>query len=212
MKKPIPIKISERRKTLGLTQERLGTLLGVSPQAVSKWENAECLPDLTLIPALCEALRISADELLDVPPQPVGRNGTALVSAKELRICSKRGLMLSVTGEEAVKAIQQANPSALRELSSLLADDAVLRIFQALSFTALGYEEEIAARCSLSAEAVRDALFRLLRMELCQCDPNGYVLGPNAYLAYALLSAAWLASPEGRADVGEITVSYTTHT
>ena len=49
-------------------------------------------------------------------------------------------------------------------------------------------------------------------MELCQCDPNGYVLGPNAYLAYALLSAAWLASPEGRADVGEITVSYTTHT
>lgn len=86
----------------------------------------------------------------------------------------------------------------------------MLRIFQALSFTAIGYEEELAARCGLSAEAVRDALFQLLRMELCQCDPNGYVLGPNAYLAYALLSAAWLSSPEGRADVGEITVSYTT--
>lgn len=210
MKKPIPVKISERRKALGLTQEKLGALLGVSPQAVSKWENADCLPDVTLLPALCAALRISADDLLEVSPQPSGRNGTALVSAKEIRICSKRGLMLSVTGEEAVKAIQQANPSALRELSSLLADDAALRIFQALSFTAIGYEEEIATQCGLSAEAVRNALFQLLRMELCQCDPNGYVLGPNAYLAYALLSAAWLASPEGRADVGEITVSYTT--
>jgi len=210
MKKPIPVKISERRKALGLTQEKLGTLLGVSPQAVSKWENAECLPDLTLIPALCEALRISADDLLEVAPQPVGRNGTALVSASAIKICSKRGMTLSVSGADAVKAIQQTDPAALRELATLLADDAALRILQALSFTAIGFEEDIAARCDLSAEATRDALFRLLRMELCQCDPNGYVLGQNAYLAYALLSAAWLASPEGRADVGEITISYTT--
>lgn len=212
MKKPIPVKISERRKALGLTQEKLGTMLGVSPQAVSKWENAECLPDLTLIPTLCEALHISADDLLEVARQPVGRNGTALVSAADVRICSAKGLSLTISGADAVRAIQQADPAALQEMSSLLGDEAVLRVFRALSFTAVGLEEELAAKCDLSADAVRSALFRLLRMELCQCAPEGYVLGQNAYLVYAALSAAWLASPEGRADVGEITISYTTHT
>lgn len=212
MKKPLSLKISERRKALGLTQEKLGTLLGVSPQAVSKWENDECLPDLTLIPALCEALCISADDLLEVTPHLAGRNGTALVSAREIRIRSKSGMALTISGEEAVRTVRHAEPAALRELGVLLADDAALRILQTLSFTAVGFEEDIVARCDLSAEVTRDALFRLLRMELCQCDPNGYVLGPNAYLAYALLSAAWLASPDGRADVGEITISYTTST
>lgn len=212
MKKPIPVKISERRRALGLTQEKLGTLLGVSPQAVSKWENAECLPDLTLIPALCEALRISADELLEVPPQPVGRNGTALVSATDVRICSAKGLSLTITGAEAVQAVQQADPAGVRDIAALLADEDAIRILQALGFTAIGFEDELAVQCGLSVEAVRCALFRLLRMELCQCAPEGYVLGANAYLAYAALSAAWLASPEGRADVGELTVSYTTHT
>ena len=212
MKKPIPEKISQRRKALGLTQEKLGTLLGVSPQAVSKWENAECLPDITLIPGLCAALRITADELLEVPPQSAGRNGKALVSAGEVRIVSKTGLTLTIAGPEAVRAVQRTDPAGIREVASLLADEAAMRILRELGFTAIGDEAELAARCGLSPEAVRNALFRLLRMELCQCGPDGYVLGANAYLAYAALSAAWLAGPEGRADVGELTISYTTHT
>lgn len=212
MKKPIPAKISERRKALGLTQEKLGTMLGVSPQAVSKWENAECLPDLTLIPELCAALRITADDLLEVAPQPAGRNGTALVSAADVRIVSGTGMALTISGADAVRAIQHADLAGIRDIASILTDEDGLRILQALSFTAIGSEDEIAARCGLSPENARSALFRLLRMELCQCDPNGYVLGTNAYLAYAALSAAWLASPAGRAYVGEITVSYTTHT
>ena len=211
MKKPIPAKICERRKALGLTQEKLGSLLGVSPQAVSKWENAECLPDISLLPALCSALRITADELLEVAPMPVGRNGTALVSADTVRIRSRKGLTLTIAGADAVRAVQQADPEGVRIISGLLADGDALCVLQALSFTAIGSEDELAARCGLTAEAVRSALFRLLRLELCACHADGYVLGENAYLAYAALSAAWLASPEGRADVGEITVTYTTH-
>lgn len=199
-------KIAALRKAAGLTQEKLGALLGVSPQAVSKWENAECLPDLMLIPDLCAALRISADELLEVSPQAVVK-GTALVTPDRLHITTPRGLTLSLSGSEAVQAVQRAELSSLRDL---LADEDALRILREMSFTALGFEEDIAAKCNLSSEATRNAIFHLLRLEMCQCTPDGYVLGANAYLAYAALTAAYLASPAGRSDVTSITTSYTT--
>ncbi len=203
-------KIVSLRKKAGLTQEKLGAMLNVSPQAVSKWENEECMPDMTLLPALCAALRVSADELLDIPAQPVAGNGTALVCAGQIRISSRLGLSLTVTGEDAVRAIQHTDTSALRELLALFNDEVALKIFRALSFTAIGFEEEIADACGLTLEQTQAALFRLLKRELCECAPEGFVLGSNAYLAWAALSAAWLASPAGRADVGQITVSYST--
>lgn len=59
-------RIQERRKAQGFTQEQLGSLLGVSAQAVSKWENGESAPDIGLLPSLCPALAISADALLGI--------------------------------------------------------------------------------------------------------------------------------------------------
>ena len=59
-------RIQERRKQQGLTQEQLGSDLFVSPQAVSKWENGESLPDIGTFPALCKALGTSADALLGI--------------------------------------------------------------------------------------------------------------------------------------------------
>ncbi len=66
MSKTISEKIYDLRKAKGLSQERLGELLGVSGQAVSKWEKADSLPDISVIPSLCEALNVTADELLGV--------------------------------------------------------------------------------------------------------------------------------------------------
>lgn len=199
-------KIAALRRAAGLTQEKLGALLGVSPQAVSKWENDECLPDLALLPALCGALRVSADELLDVPHQPVSK-GKAMVTREKVYIRSKGGVALALNGAETVRMVQAADVAPLREL---LSDDAALRIIRALSFTAIAAEEDVAAACTLPQEETRAALFRLLKAEMCQCSPEGYALGANAYLVWAALAVAWLASPEGRADVGEITVSYGT--
>ena len=59
-------KIQERRKQQGFTQEQLGSDLFVSPQAVSKWENGESLPDIGTFPALCKTLGTSADALLGI--------------------------------------------------------------------------------------------------------------------------------------------------
>ncbi|MBE7003303.1 MAG: helix-turn-helix domain-containing protein [Ruminococcaceae bacterium] len=46
-----------------LTQERLAELLGVTAQAVSKWETGASCPDISLLPALSAALGVTLDEL-----------------------------------------------------------------------------------------------------------------------------------------------------
>ncbi len=51
------------RKKQGLTQEELAVKLGVTNQSVSKWESAQCCPDISLIPKLADVFEISIDEL-----------------------------------------------------------------------------------------------------------------------------------------------------
>lgn len=56
-------KISELRKEKGITQEELADKLGVSPQAVSKWENDLSCPDIMSLPDIAEIFGITIDEL-----------------------------------------------------------------------------------------------------------------------------------------------------
>ena len=58
-------KIKELRKQCGVTQEQLADSIGVSFQAVSKWENNIALPDITLAPALASYFGVSMDVLFD---------------------------------------------------------------------------------------------------------------------------------------------------
>ena len=58
-------KIRELRKAHGITQEELASSIGISFQAVSKWENNIALPDITLAPVLASYFGISMDELFD---------------------------------------------------------------------------------------------------------------------------------------------------
>ena len=48
----------------GVTQEQLGDSIGVSGQAVSKWENGSALPDIQVLPKLADYFGISIDELM----------------------------------------------------------------------------------------------------------------------------------------------------
>ncbi len=54
------------RSKCSLTQEQLADRLGVSAQAVSKWENAVTMPDITLLPELAGVFGVSIDELFDL--------------------------------------------------------------------------------------------------------------------------------------------------
>lgn len=64
MNESIGNRISKFRKAKGLTQESLANLMGVSSQAVSKWETDASCPDISALPQLCRILGITADELL----------------------------------------------------------------------------------------------------------------------------------------------------
>ncbi len=57
-------RISEYRRKKNLKQDELAEMLGVSPQAVSKWENDLSCPDISLLPSLSSILGISIDELV----------------------------------------------------------------------------------------------------------------------------------------------------
>ncbi len=58
--------ISELRKAAGLTQEALASRLGLSSQAVSKWENGLSCPDVLLLPRLAEIFGVSIDALFSL--------------------------------------------------------------------------------------------------------------------------------------------------
>lgn len=64
MNKILGNKIKHLRKSMGLTQEEFANLIGVTFQAVSKWERGESYPDINYLPAISKILNISIDELL----------------------------------------------------------------------------------------------------------------------------------------------------
>lgn len=57
-------RIKAHRKRLGMTQEQLAERMGVSAQAVSKWENNLSCPDISVLPELADVFGITVDELL----------------------------------------------------------------------------------------------------------------------------------------------------
>ena len=79
MNETIGNRITKFRKAKGMTQEELANQLGVSSQAVSKWENDISCPDISLLPKLCRVLGITVDELL------TGKNDEAKMMPAEQR-------------------------------------------------------------------------------------------------------------------------------
>ena len=80
-------KIQALRKGRGLTQEQLAARLGVSRQAVSRWELDETLPDTQNLLPLKEALGVSIDTLLDSAQgleEPAPQEGPAPAAASPL--------------------------------------------------------------------------------------------------------------------------------
>lgn len=57
--------IRSRRKSAGLTQKDLAQKLGISFQAVSKWERGDTLPDTGILLELCDILNTTSDKLLN---------------------------------------------------------------------------------------------------------------------------------------------------
>ncbi len=66
MKLNLGYNIRKYRKENGFTQESLAEYLGVSYQAVSRWENGTTYPDMELVPVMAKLFGVSADSLFDI--------------------------------------------------------------------------------------------------------------------------------------------------
>lgn len=90
-------RISALRKEKGLTQEELAEKLGVSSQAVSKWENDLSCPDIMLLPQLSKIFDTTTDELLSGPKEvPVAR----IVPQKERKNFDELMLRIKVDSDD----------------------------------------------------------------------------------------------------------------
>lgn len=72
-------KIKALRKQKNLSQEVFANYLGVSFQAVSKWENGNTLPDVTMIPAIASFFGVTTDELFEFNLYEIEKSVEAIV-------------------------------------------------------------------------------------------------------------------------------------
>jgi transcriptional regulator with XRE-family HTH domain len=61
------------RKQIGLTQEELALHIGVTPQAVSRWENGTGMPDISMVVPLAKTLNVSTDYLFGLEKNEITR-------------------------------------------------------------------------------------------------------------------------------------------
>jgi len=85
-------RIAEYRRAKGITQDQLAEYMGVSSQAVSKWENDLSCPDITLLPKLADYFGITIDKLL----RGESSNTVQVVSERERKDINKMLLKISV--------------------------------------------------------------------------------------------------------------------
>lgn len=89
------------REKKGLTQAELADILGVSSKAVSKWETAKGLPDISLIEPLANALSVSVTELMS-GNAVVNKNTSANILRSSFYVCPVCNNIIRATGEAVI--------------------------------------------------------------------------------------------------------------
>ncbi len=93
--------IKKLREAKEMTQAELAEILGVSDKAVSKWETAKGLPDITLIEPLAKALNVSVLELMSGDCVE-NRNVSANILRSKFYVCPLCGNIIRTTGETVI--------------------------------------------------------------------------------------------------------------
>ena len=93
-------RIAALRRERGFKQDELAERLGVSPQAVSKWENDVSCPDIMILPELAECLGVTVDELLSGKKSEPEVRMIAEGERKDIKDMMLRILVTSYKGDE----------------------------------------------------------------------------------------------------------------
>lgn len=90
--------IKRLREEKGITQSQLADLVGVGSKAVSKWETAKGLPDITLIEPLAKALGVSVMELMS-GDTVINKNTSSNILRSKFYVCPVCGNIIRTTGD-----------------------------------------------------------------------------------------------------------------
>ena len=93
--------IKNLREKKGLTQAELADQLGVSSKAVSKWETAKGLPDITLIETIANALSVSVMELM-TGNAVVNKNISSNILRSKFYVCPLCGNIIRAVGDAVI--------------------------------------------------------------------------------------------------------------
>lgn len=134
-------KIKALRKRKGISQEILAQMLGVSCQAVSKWENGNTMPDIGLIPAIAAYFEVSTDELFGYNLLETEKNVDAICAA---------AAPLRVTEPEKAEEILR------RGLKQYPGNEKLLTVLLYTLMTMDGREADTAEVCRILIEHAQD--------------------------------------------------------
>ncbi|MBQ7100926.1 MAG: helix-turn-helix domain-containing protein [Clostridia bacterium] len=93
--------VKRLREEKGLTQAQLADKIGVSAKAVSKWETAKGLPDITLIEPLSQALGVSVLELMS-GDTVINQNVSSNILRSKFYVCPVCGNVIRTTGDAVI--------------------------------------------------------------------------------------------------------------
>ncbi|MBE6775978.1 MAG: helix-turn-helix domain-containing protein [Ruminococcaceae bacterium] len=93
--------IKRLRESKGLTQLQLAEKIGVTAKAVSKWETAKGLPDISLMEPLSHALGVSVMELMS-GETVINRNVSSNLLLSRFYVCPVCGNIIHTTGEAVI--------------------------------------------------------------------------------------------------------------
>lgn len=93
--------IKRLRETKGITQTQLAEQIGVSCKAVSKWETAKGLPDISLIEPLSQVLGVSVMELMS-GDTVINKNISSNILFSKFYVCPVCGNAIHTTGETVI--------------------------------------------------------------------------------------------------------------
>ena len=125
--------IAMLRKTKGITQNELGERIGVSFQAVSKWERGETLPDTAILPDLAKILETTIDNILLGNEKVIEYKGKCTVSdIKNGLLCLKNaGEYLGKDNLIYRAAIDGINSELNTDIEPAFSDDYIFEAFLA---------------------------------------------------------------------------------
>ncbi len=103
------ITVKKLREAKGITQQQLAEIIGVTAKAVSKWETAKGLPDISLIEPLSQALGVSVMELMS-GETVINRNTSSNLLRSEFYVCPVCGNVIHTMGEAVISCCGIALP------------------------------------------------------------------------------------------------------